>query len=319
MTKKGVLLCLGFLLGGIFLVIALQRIEWDLLKESVSSIQFSRLGIVWGFLLLAVSCRTLRWNVIAGCELKDIHSFWRAVNLGYLGNMILPARAGEVMRVAAIHRWAKIPPGAAIGSAVIDRIFDGLTMAIFLVVVVSYHGRHTVGILPMVVLASLFVAIACTVFFFIIWGDRVPFLLRQFTSRTIFAVRIGDWYQQAFVNSQALRRPSGIFLVVLLSLVAYSCDALMLWFLLFAFGWGLPFTAALTLIVFLTAGSALPAAPGYVGTYQVACIFALQLYSVGASQAVAFSVVFQLILITNFLFWGGIALWQGRQNAALVH
>jgi len=99
----------------------------------------------------------------------------------------------------------------------------------------------------------------------------------------------------------------------------YSCDALILWFLLFAFGLGLPFTAALTLLVFLTAGFALPAAPGYVGTYLVACIFALQLYSGGASQAVAFLVVFQLILITNFLFWGGIALWQGRQNAALVH
>lgn len=55
----------------------------------------------------------------------------------------------------------------------------------------------------------------------------------------------------------------------------------------------LPIEAPLLLWVFLAASSALPSAPGYVGVYQVAAIFALSFYGVKASPAVAVALVLQ--------------------------
>ena len=60
--------------------------------------------------------------------------------------------------------------------------------------------------------------------------------------------------------------------------------------------------------VFLNAGMLLPAAPGYIGIYQIACIFALGLYGVGEAEAVAFSVVMQLVVLSVLLVSGGAAM-----------
>jgi hypothetical protein len=49
----------------------------------------------------------------------------------------------------------------------------------------------------------------------------------------------------------------------------------------------------MTVGVLLAIGSMLPAAPGYIGFYQVACVLALAPYGVGESSALAYSVVAQ--------------------------
>jgi hypothetical protein len=67
----------------------------------------------------------------------------------------------------------------------------------------------------------------------------------------------------------------------------------MLGVLFAAFGWSLPLQAAMMVAVLLAIGSLLPAAPGYVGIYQVACVVALKPYGIGESSALAYSVVAQ--------------------------
>ena len=63
---------------------------------------------------------------------------------------------------------------------------------------------------------------------------------------------------------------------MLLSALAFSLDYSAFWLMLRAFDWSLPVQAAMTVGVFLAIGSLLPAAPGYVGIYQVACVLALK-------------------------------------------
>ncbi|HNQ63717.1 MAG TPA: lysylphosphatidylglycerol synthase domain-containing protein, partial [Syntrophorhabdaceae bacterium] len=87
-------------------------------------------------------------------------------------------------------------------------------------------------------------------------------------------------------------------------------DSIVVWFIIMAFGWQLPFFAAITLAVFIEAGSSLPSAPGYIGIFQIACVLALKIYSVDESSAVAFSVVFQLLTFTLIFFQGILAAIQ---------
>jgi len=75
--------------------------------------------------------------------------------------------------------------------------------------------------------------------------------------------------------------------------------------LLFAFKLTLPLEAPLLLWVFLAAGSALPSAPGYVGVYQVAAVWALAVFSVPASTAVAIATILQISSLAVALLMAG--------------
>jgi hypothetical protein len=63
----------------------------------------------------------------------------------------------------------------------------------------------------------------------------------------------------------------------------------------------------MTVGVFLAIGSLLPAAPGYVGIYQVACVLALRWYGINESAALAYSVVMQGTTLAVILALGAVA------------
>jgi glycosyltransferase 2 family protein len=317
MKKKFLIFSLGIAISGIFLLIALQQVEWSLFVQALGGVDAKWLMAAWVFLLLGVGLRTARWNVISGKGAAFFSSFWQAVNLGYLGNMILPARAGEILRMAAIHRLASLPHGFAISSAVADRLFDGLSMGLFLIVVFSYHGQGIADSMAMIWLAFFFVFLGMLLTGFIRYGDKLPANMKKILHGFSWTDRIRHWYGQAFEGSQVLRNPRRLWVIVWISLAAFMADILMLFMLLTSFGWELPFMAAVSLAVFLVAGSSLPSAPGYVGIYQVACVLALRLFHVDASGAVALSVVLQMLLLSNFLFFGGIAFFQHRSTHSL--
>jgi len=67
----------------------------------------------------------------------------------------------------------------------------------------------------------------------------------------------------------------------------------------------LPWSAALTLLVYLGVGMSLPSAPGFVGTFQFFTVAALALYGVEVNEALTFSV----ILHASFFFPVTVAGW----------
>ena len=78
--------------------------------------------------------------------------------------------------------------------------------------------------------------------------------------------------------------------------------------------------AAVVSLVFLCVGSMLPAAPGFIGTYQLFIVAALQLYAVSDTSAFALSVFLNLyvIVLTSILGVVAIVLDGGVVNLRQV-
>ena len=57
-----------------------------------------------------------------------------------MANNVLPARLGEFVRADAIGRQATISRSAAFATIVIERLFDGLTLLLFLVVTLAFSS-----------------------------------------------------------------------------------------------------------------------------------------------------------------------------------
>src|ERR1041384_1436016 len=63
--------------------------------------------------------------------------------IGYMGNNIYPARAGEVLRAVILKRKEGVPVSASLATIIIERIFDGVVMLAFIFVNLSELAKLT--------------------------------------------------------------------------------------------------------------------------------------------------------------------------------
>ncbi|MDD1695831.1 MAG: flippase-like domain-containing protein [Methanoregula sp.] len=304
---KKILIYAGFFISAILILIILSKIDWNLFFSTISQLNPYWLIVSSVLILIGVFVRSLRWNIVTMYPTGNIRQFWKAVNLGYLGNLVYPARAGEIIRIVALKRFIEIPEGLAVASSIIDRLADGIMIPLFIVLIVEYLGKTIEIPFAIYFLAFFFVIFSLFLVSFIIWGKkseealvcRLGWIPQQWLGR------ISQWYISAHEGASALKNPLRFSEVFSLSIIAFVLDSAAYYTLFFAFGWILPVVASILVCIFIFAGSALPSTPGYFGIYQVACILALQPFGINGTVAVAYSLVLQCIVYIIFLSTGG--------------
>ena len=75
---------------------------------------------------------------------------------GYLGNVVLPARLGEVIRIVLISRRTPVTATAATASVLIERVVDLLALLAF--AAAAYGAVGAIGWLPLAGMLVLLVA-----------------------------------------------------------------------------------------------------------------------------------------------------------------
>jgi uncharacterized protein (TIRG00374 family) len=130
-----VLQYLLFLGIGIFLVWwSLQQIptdKWDEFKGSVKKANYWLMIPVFFILSGSHVLRSMRWRILMkplGFTPKLPNVFF-AVMIGYLANLAVP-RLGEVLKCTLLARYEKIPAEKLIGTIVIERAFDVISLAL---------------------------------------------------------------------------------------------------------------------------------------------------------------------------------------------
>ncbi len=244
--------------------------------------------------MLIIALRSLRWTLIARMPPANLKHFWQAVNIGYLGNMIYPIRAGEVLRIVAIHHFASLKLGRAVSTAMIDRMLDMIVVGLFTLLVLWIHGSQIDPNIARGVIAIFIVAMVVLILL-MIFVDNLDTSLKRWVAGGKWRW-LQEWLLHGLEGVRAFRQMHNVLIVLLLSVGIFMLDYFWMWQLMAAFGWHLPFEAALTVGVFILIGISLPSAPGYVGIYQIACVLALGLYGIDKSLAVAYSIVMQLLI-----------------------
>lgn len=99
-----------------------------------------------------------------------------------------------------------------------------------------------------------------------------------------------------------------------LSALPQAAESLALWLLLRAYGIPLSVWAGIAAALILRLGTAIPSAPGNVGTWQLVCVLALTVLGVPKAQAAGFSLV-AFVLLTVPLWALG---WWALARAGLT-
>ncbi|MDO9579125.1 MAG: lysylphosphatidylglycerol synthase transmembrane domain-containing protein [Bacteroidales bacterium] len=132
----------GFLAVGILLLwFAFRDVDFNKLTAHLKEANFSWLLLSVLFGLFAFISRARRWVLLInplGFNPSLKNSFY-ALMAGYLANVALP-RVGEITRCVALGKKEKIPVDQLIGTVVIERTIDFLSLLIIMVFLIFTSG-----------------------------------------------------------------------------------------------------------------------------------------------------------------------------------
>jgi uncharacterized protein (TIRG00374 family) len=258
----------------------------------------------WWFLAMSVGLnlgslwmRAWRWRYLFPPGSNPSHLF-NALMIGYMGNNVLPLRAGEVVRALVASRrgqrfWT------VLATIVVERVLDGLAVglivaALFVTVPIPASLRWPAVIFLAADLAAMAVLVVIAVA-----PGRCGRLIRALLHRWSWAERRAMNVLDTMTEGlRGVRAGHHVFPICHSTVVIWVLFALSVWTGLRAAHLDLPLAASWTVLAFLGLGVSLPSSPGYLGVVQAATVLALALYAVPRAEALSFSL---LIHASQFL------------------
>ena len=144
--KKGIIQFFKFLvflvLGLLLLWLAFRNVDFRNLGEGLKEAKYIWLILSVLFATLAYISRARRWNILIfplGHKPSLINTFY-AMMTGYLANMALP-RIGEISKCVALGKKENIPIDRLIGTVVIERTIDFLSLLLIMIIMLFVEGN----------------------------------------------------------------------------------------------------------------------------------------------------------------------------------
>lgn len=291
---------LGLLVSAIFIALALPGLNlaqfWQTLREA--NYWWILPGVAVYF--VGVFLRTQRWrsmlNHIAPIPTAQLFPI---VVIGYMGNNVYPARAGEVLRSYVLRRNTGVAMSASLATVVLERLFDGLVMLLFVFATLPFAPLPAEYRI-LVIAASLLFGLALAAFMLLAARPTRMGRLYAFAVDRLAPValrpKIHGLFDRFIIGLQSLRSPREMATILLTSILIWLVETLKYWFVMHAFDFsvGFPVLMLLTAVVNLT--TTIPSTPGYVGTFHLPGIAILTQFGVDQAIATGYMVVLHAAL-----------------------
>jgi len=143
--RKGIIQALKFIaflaFGILLLWFAFSSVNFTKLADDLNKADYSWLILSVIFGLLAYISRARRWVILINPlnYRPSLKNTFNALMTGYLANLALP-RIGEITRCVALGRKEKIPVDQLIGTVVIERTIDFLSLLTIMVILIFTSG-----------------------------------------------------------------------------------------------------------------------------------------------------------------------------------
>ena len=201
---------------------------------------------------------------------------YRAGMIGIGGNMVLPFRAGEFLRAYVIGRSCNISKTGAFATVVVERIFDGLTVVLFLILLITFGiSEQTLQLLGLVMGVGFVVALS-GLFLFVKKPEWFEAIILKVLPHA-FAEKILGLMRGFASGLEILRDGKQLAMVSVLSIVAWVFVVFSFWpiFLAFEFHAPIPVFTPLLAVPMIAFGLTLPGAPGGLGIFHAATVFTI--------------------------------------------
>jgi glycosyltransferase 2 family protein len=310
--RQSLQLAVGLIVSAASIYLLVRLVDLRLVGAALSQARMPLLMAAAGMYFVSMTLRAWRWTILlTPIKRLTLPQIWPVTALGYAGNLILPARLGEVLR-AAVLRTRGVPMSAGLATIATERVIDGLsTVALVLVTMpllpqsapqwLITTGR-IVGIVFAAGLLALWLVLAAR--------PLVARILDALSARFPPLGKPATWVLRFVDGLAALRSPALLVRILGLTALAWAASITEYWLAMAAVGVRLPPAGAAFCISAIGLSSAIPAAPGYVGTQELVGVTVLGLWGVPAASALAASLAFHVVEIVPIGIVGLIVGWR---------
>lgn len=294
----------GLIISAAFLFLSLRQANLNAMLEALQTARYQYIVLASLSIIISLILSGTRWSVLTKRRLPVVDTFW-LVNIGFLINNVLPARAGEIARAVLAGKRSSIHFSSALSSIVVERLFD-------MVAVVVLLGIALIALpLPSWAIgAGAFLgAIALTGFVVLVISARKPvFFIKIGTTILILLPWVNKEKAQTFL-APFVEGLGGVAdlktfaLSTIWTTTTWLFSSLGAWLMLLAFWESVPLAFGSLTIAAAGIGIAIPAAPSGVGPYEAAIIGVLTAigYDVNISRSYAITLHATNIAITTIL------------------
>ena len=295
LTRNPWLRVLAVVASLVLAVVALwwQGPDWDIVYHAFDFVRWRWIAVGVGLNLVSVLARAWAWNLTIHQAMPEPQPPFRAVfssfGVGLLGNAVLPARAGELARVAVLRRHVSAGPGSSatlLGTVFAHRVFDIFPIALLIGYVALTAKLPSWAVTGVVTVALVGV---CLLSVAVLTADRAhgePIHGERTARRLVTMARQG---------LAVMRVPTAALAAIVFQVIGWTLQLFAVWAATKAFGLDVPLPAAALVLLLMNVATLFPLWPGNVGLLQAAVALPLVQYGVAYGTGFAYGLVLQAI------------------------
>jgi uncharacterized membrane protein YbhN (UPF0104 family) len=309
-STRAVLTWFGLAVSAGFAFLAVRDVDPSTVGGALTGADYWLLVPAGIVLAGAILVRILRWQILfPPAHRPGLAAVTSALLIGHFFNNVLPARAGEAVRVVALNQRVGTSRFEALGTVVAERVLDVLALLLIFFAVAPALPRT--DWLPRALWggALLFAVLVVSLAVFALRGERpARILLRPLallpgvsTGRTRLAA------SNLLYGFSFLRRPGAALGASILTVVSWVLIAFAFWLCMAAFRLDVGFEAGLLVVVAVNLAIIIPSGPAAVGLFEAATLVALFPFGIDRSVGLSYAVVLHGLNVLPFIAVGYVA------------
>lgn len=335
MKKHALKIAAVAVLTGLFLFLFFRKVDWAEVLRSLAEVDPFLFALSVPLGAAHFLTRALRWKFLLSPEKRDVRygTLVAANAVGFTVNMLFPGRVGEVVKPLYAARKEGLRSGYAVGTIVVERVFDMFTMcsllALFLLARPLYAGRlplspEAFGSLAFwgKVGAAVSIGLLAIITALYFLKDRAAALVARLLRRAPekFAGQVLTLLREFIEGLRCFRTAGSLGLLFLLSLLVWMGIVVYYWVFILAYRVPAPFVLVIPYVFLTGVGASIPT-PGMVGGYDYFSRLGLTLLlGLGTGRAVALTLVSHAVQVVVTCLIGyvilakeGLSLFQIRR------
>ena len=287
---------LGLAVSAVAVALVVRQVDlgaaWAVLREAAPAWVAATLACI----ALDVALRALRWRgLLAPVARLALPTVAASLLVGYLANNVLPARLGELVRSHHLGDRTGVSRASVLGTVVVERVVDTgvlVTIASAAIVVLSVRGLVASAVLLGLAATGLLVAGLALA----LVAHRLPF-----ADRVVAAVERRPAVARAAARLRGglavAGRPRTIAGAIGWSVAAWGATIVAFAAAGQAIGVELTWGQAALLAAGVSLVTAIPAGPGYVGTFELAAVEIARAVGIAADPAFALALLVHAVIL----------------------
>jgi uncharacterized protein (TIRG00374 family) len=305
---------LGIGISVVALALVVRSVDLGVVWETIRRAEARWLLLLILFIVADIALRAIRWRVLLGpVAVVPFRTTLASLLVGYLANNILPARLGEIVRSHDLGARAGLSRSTILGTIVVERVVD--TLVVVVIAAIAILVLSVRGIVASAVLAGLAVTGLLVV------GIAVGIVAHRLPGAERVTAVIA---RRPRIHGALVRLRTGLAIAsdvptmataVMLSIGSWSCTVLAFAAAAQAVGVEPTIGQAALLAAGTNLATAIPAAPGYVGTFELAAVTIAASVGIQRESALAFAVLVHAATLVLTSAGGAVAFMaSGRRH-----